>query len=218
MPAAPASHKRIVIYQGTSVVPLAFWRCLAVCSVPWLVLTPSSWLSLYFNVISPQADAEAARLGADLAELESLARASHERVVRLETDIEGQCEAAIGEVACHEAAVDALQQVTLPDARLLECGCAWPECQCAMASTRQHCMHTQSAGICVVSSLNLMLTPSQPSDVTQLLFSLHVTGKPGAVGSGGCSWRPRHLVAAARAAVASPRCALSPGVRRRNSS
>lgn len=58
-----------------------------------------------------QAEGNAARLAADLAEFETLAAASHERVVALEADVEAHCEAGMAEVQRHETAMGALQQV-----------------------------------------------------------------------------------------------------------
>lgn len=76
-----------------------------------------------------QADSEAAKLAADLAELEGLAHASHSRVMQLEAQVEAHCDAAIADVQRHEAAMDALQQVfsvlhTLPGLNHVHCSIA----------------------------------------------------------------------------------------------
>jgi hypothetical protein len=63
-----------------------------------------------------QAESEAAKLAAVLAELEGLAHASHGRVLQLEAQVEAQCTATIGDVQRHEAAMDALQQVSCKSA------------------------------------------------------------------------------------------------------
>lgn len=52
-------------------------------------------------------------MAADLAELESLAHASHSRVVQLEAQVVAHCDAAIEDVQRHEEAMDTLQQVWL---------------------------------------------------------------------------------------------------------